>query len=130
MRFTYDPEVDVLMIRLQDLPEGTVVARTRKIDEGVVVDYDQDGNPIQFEILWASERYPREQLFNHDIHTNLLSLSEAAAIGGLSPHTLKLQAQSGRLQARKIGRNWITTEAWLRDYLQSRRYNAKKAGAI
>lgn len=54
-----------------------------------------------------------------------ISLAEAAGRAGLSPGTLKNQAQAGRLKARKEGRDWITTEAWLGEYLAGRKYNAK-----
>lgn len=125
MRFTYDPEVDVLMIYLQEISEGQTVGRTVKVNDVMLIDLDHKGNPIDIEILDASSRYEAETLSNFDINLALLSLSEAAERAGLSANTLKLQVHNGRLKAKKVGRNWVTTEAWLRDYLISRRYNAK-----
>ena len=55
----------------------------------------------------------------HDLeNTALISLSEAAAISGLSMKHLGLLARRGDLQARKIGRNWVTTRAAVEDYLR------------
>lgn len=48
---------------------------------------------------------------------DLISLSEAAVIGGLSQPHLNLLARQGKLRAQKIGRNWVTTRAAVLDYL-------------
>lgn len=46
-----------------------------------------------------------------------LSLREAAARSGLSASHLRLLARTGRLKARKLGRDWFTTEAAVVAYL-------------
>jgi len=48
----------------------------------------------------------------------LISLSEAAAISGLSLKHLGLLARDGKLRARKIGRNWVTTRKAVKEYLR------------
>ncbi len=48
----------------------------------------------------------------------LISLSEAAAEAGLSAKHLGLLARQGKLEARKIGRNWVTTTRAVRRYLR------------
>lgn len=48
---------------------------------------------------------------------DLLSLAEAAALCGLSAHTLAQQAERGRLRARKVGGVWVTTRECLQAYL-------------
>ncbi|MCC6269200.1 MAG: helix-turn-helix domain-containing protein [Dehalococcoidia bacterium] len=48
----------------------------------------------------------------------LISLSDAAAIVGLHPKHLGLLARQGRLNARKIGRNWVTTKAAAEEYMR------------
>lgn len=58
-----------------------------------------------------------------------LSLAAAADRAGLSVSTLRNQIHAGRLQAEKIGRNWVTTPIWLFDYLNSRKYNAKRTAS-
>ena len=47
----------------------------------------------------------------------IISLAEAARLSGLAPHTLTLQAEKGKLRARKLGHTWITTRHWLDAYL-------------
>ncbi len=47
----------------------------------------------------------------------LISLADAAAIAQLSPSHLRRLAERGSLRAFKIGRNWVTTEEAVRDYL-------------
>ena len=48
----------------------------------------------------------------------LISLAEAAAVVGLHPKHLGLLARTGKLRARKIGRNWVTTRAAAEDYMR------------
>ena len=48
----------------------------------------------------------------------LIPLSEAAVICGLSQDHLGLLARKKLLQARKIGRNWVTTRAAVEDYMR------------
>ena len=40
---------------------------------------------------------------------DLLSLDEAARIMGRSPVTLRWAARQGKLDARRVGRDWVTT---------------------
>lgn len=47
----------------------------------------------------------------------LLTLSEAARRCAVSASHLRLLAHSGRIEARKLGRDWLTTEAAVRAYL-------------
>lgn len=56
----------------------------------------------------------------------LISLAEAAEIGGFTQPHLSLLARRGKLWAIKIGRNWLTTKAALEEYLaQDRRPGPK-----
>jgi hypothetical protein len=50
----------------------------------------------------------------------LIPLSRAAALCGLSVFTLKVQAQRGKLQTVRPGRERLTTRRWLRCYLNKR----------
>ena len=128
MRVIYDPEVDILMVHLSD--DKRRRAKTKEIGPDVYMDVDADGNPLQIEILSAKQRYASEDLSAHDITTTLVSLSDAAKRTGLAAGTLKNQVLAGRLKAQRVGKTWVTTEAWLRSYLLSRRYNAKESAAI
>jgi len=48
---------------------------------------------------------------------DLISLREAAEISSLSQPHLSLLIRQGKLWGKKIGRNWVTTEQAIRDYL-------------
>lgn len=48
---------------------------------------------------------------------DLITLSEAAEISGLSPDHLRRIVREGALWGRKIGRNWVTTIAAVNEYL-------------
>jgi len=48
----------------------------------------------------------------------LITLREAAVKCGLSVSHLRLLARTGRLQARKIGRDWVTTLDAVQRYLK------------
>jgi hypothetical protein len=47
----------------------------------------------------------------------VITLAECAQLCGLAAHTLTLQAERGKLRARKMGHTWITTRHWLDVYL-------------
>jgi len=48
---------------------------------------------------------------------DLISLSEAAKRTGISASHLRLIVRNGEVWGRKIGRNWLTTEQAVRNYL-------------
>ena len=52
MKVKYDPEVDVLSVRLSDVP----VEESDEDKPGVILDYDKNGNVVGIEILDASKR--------------------------------------------------------------------------
>jgi hypothetical protein len=52
-----------------------------------------------------------------DALDEVITLAEAAQLCGLAAHTLTLQAERGKLRARKMGHTWITTRHWLDVYL-------------
>ena len=47
-----------------------------------------------------------------------LSLADAARMSPYTQEYLSLRARQGKLQALKLGRNWVTTEDWLNNYLE------------
>ena len=57
----------------------------------------------------------------------VITLAEAARRCGLAAHTLTLQAERGRLRARKMGHTWITTRYWLEAYLAARTPGGSRA---
>ena len=46
----------------------------------------------------------------------LISLSEAANLSGLSPNHLRLLVSSGVIWGKKLGRNWVTTARAVEEY--------------
>ena len=55
----------------------------------------------------------------------LISLKEAAALSGLSHSHLQLLARTGRLEARRMGRDWFTTAEAVAAYLNDPRKRSK-----
>jgi excisionase family DNA binding protein len=55
----------------------------------------------------------------------LISLVEAAELSGFSLRYLQDIAKRGRLQAKKIGREWLTTMAAVEEYKRTRKFIAK-----
>ncbi|MCB0032667.1 MAG: helix-turn-helix domain-containing protein [Anaerolineales bacterium] len=47
----------------------------------------------------------------------LISLSKAAELSGLSAGHLRLLVRTGEMWGRKLGRNWFTTEQAVQEYL-------------
>jgi uncharacterized protein YuzE len=54
MKVAYDPEVDVLTVLLSD----ALVAESDQDKPGLILDYDDSGNIVSFEILAASKLMP------------------------------------------------------------------------
>jgi excisionase family DNA binding protein len=66
-------------------------------------------------------RYSIGRMAKKQDDQELITISEAAQRFGLSPQYLRDIARSGRLKARKIGRDWLTTAVDVEIYIQSRR---------
>jgi hypothetical protein len=47
-----------------------------------------------------------------------ISLQEAIKYCNYSQEYLSLRARQGKLKSRKLGRNWVTTKEWLKEYLK------------
>jgi len=58
MRAKYSEDVDALYITLKD----TDIVESDEISDGVIIDYDDDGNIVGSEILWVSEK---EDIIQH-----------------------------------------------------------------
>jgi hypothetical protein len=52
---------------------------------------------------------------------DLISLRQASELCCLSPDHLRRLAEQGKLDAKKIGRNWITTKEAIVDYIKKRK---------
>ena len=53
----------------------------------------------------------------------LISLAEAAEYAGLSHKSLRNYVLLGRLKAKKLGSQWVTTRASIDSYLESRSFD-------
>jgi uncharacterized protein YuzE len=70
MKIEYDSEVDALYISIQEKE----VSHTKELEEGVNLDLDESNRIIGLEIIGASERYSKKDIFN--ISTENLILEE------------------------------------------------------
>jgi hypothetical protein len=123
MYFSYNKELDILTINLHARPDR--YWGTRSILPSVEADLTEDGVVQTIEVSSASLAYPAELLNSVADHKVWISLREAAESVGLSPDTLRVQVNNGRLRAEKKGPVWLTTLQWFEEYLASRRYNGK-----
>jgi len=58
---------------------------------------------------------------SNNMAEKLISLVEAAAISGFSTGYLRRLLREGKIQGTKIGRDWLTTEEAVKDYLSTER---------
>jgi hypothetical protein len=56
----------------------------------------------------------------------LITIARAAEIAGRTPRTLRKAVKAGRLEARNLGPDWVTTRRHLHTYLMDRRRSASK----
>ncbi len=117
MRFTYSPGADTLGI---DLVPGGQAARTIRFSPEVAADFDDTGRLLYVEILGASAWYPKAELEQLDTPVAWLTLAEAAKESGLAAATLRVQLNQGRLEGRKLGRDWQVARHVLWNYLENR----------
>ena len=54
MNIKYDPDADAMYIQLRD----TKVAKTKKIEKHIIIDYDSAGNVRGVELLFVKENNP------------------------------------------------------------------------
>ncbi len=74
MKVTYDEEADALYLTLRE----EEYYESDEIKEGLIIDYDREGNPIGVEILGASTHLNHEDLstVNFEINHKLAETSE------------------------------------------------------
>ena len=58
MKISYDPEADALYIQFQEGSAG----KTKKVEEGILIDLDEQGRLLGIEILGVSEWMPLSKL--------------------------------------------------------------------
>jgi hypothetical protein len=60
---------------------------------------------------------PGNQTTNKPNLDDLISLTEAAKISGFTTRHLRYLAENGELWAKKLGRNWLTTDQAIKEYI-------------
>ena len=63
-----------------------------------------------------------------DLTSKLISVTRAAEISGLTTSFIRRLLRDGRIEGVKIGRNWLTTEEAIRQYLGQDRRPGPKPG--
>ena len=127
VRLAYDPAVDALSLEL--VPDAEA-ARSVRVADGLTLDFDREGRLIAVELLDASWHAPRAALERLPSAGRLLTLAEAAVESGLSPGTLRVQLNKGRLAGEKRGRDWVVSESALLTYLDSRDARGRPPAAV
>lgn len=117
MKIEYDKEVDALAISFVDKPRS---ARTKRVAEGINLDFNTKGDLVMIEILDASRFASPEKLSKLPAASHQLTLAEAAKESGLEHDTLRRLIHNGRLKATKEGRDWMVELADLYTYMESR----------
>jgi len=78
VKIEYSKGADALYIHLRDAP----VAESRDVEEGVTLDFDDNGHIVGLEVLDASERLGLANLVNVSIETGYCSSITNPAKGG------------------------------------------------
>ena len=60
---------------------------------------------------------------------DLISLRQASELCCLSPDHLRRLAEQGKLDAKKIGRNWITSKEAITEYMEKRKPRGRPSKA-
>ncbi len=63
MKVKYDKEVDILYIKLSNLP----IKESDEDKPGVILDYAADGSIVGLEILNASIKMPQPNVLEHEV---------------------------------------------------------------
>ena len=61
-----------------------------------------------------------------DLTTKLISVTRAAEISGLTPGYIRRLLRQQRIEGKKIGRDWFTTEDSIREFLKTDRRRGPK----
>lgn len=127
MKVTYDPEVDVLRILLNN----TAVAESDEAKPGMILDYDKDGNVVGMEILNASERMENPYAVEYSVIVTQAEKTQGDPIATQQP--LSLCDRRAFLQLPLEERRRILAEqaqAMAQHYQQDAEWQELQAGAL
>jgi len=74
MRMHYSKEADAIYIRLKE----SKIVDSDEVSDGVIMDYDKDGNVVGIEILWVSEKADIDQLIIQSFRKVMVETAEVA----------------------------------------------------
>lgn len=63
MKVRYDKEVDILVIKFNDLP----ISESDEDKPGVIIDYAEDGSIVGLEIMNASKKLPQPNKVEYEM---------------------------------------------------------------
>ena len=63
-----------------------------------------------------------------DLTSKLISVTRAAEISGLTTGYIRRLIRNSEIEGVKVGRNWLTTEETIREYLKQERRPGPKPG--
>ena len=63
MKVKYDSQLDILRIIFSEKP----IVESDEDKEGVILDFDADGNVVGLEILFASKKMPNPKIVEYEI---------------------------------------------------------------
>lgn len=112
--FSYDAVSDVLAVRYAGWGTPTKLVNA---GNGVTLEFNEHGAPCGVTTAQASKHWPREHL--DLLRGPQLTIAAAAKKVKRSPKTLRAQIRNGRIQAQKVGRDWLVWEADLMRYMAS-----------
>jgi len=76
MRMRYSQEADAIYIRLKE----NKIVNSGEISDGVIVDYDENGDVVGIEILWVSEKVDIDQLIIQSFNKVMVESTEVSKV--------------------------------------------------
>ena len=125
MKTTYDPNADALAIQFASAKGGAV--RTREVESGVSLDFDEEGKLLGLEVLDASQHFTAAALAKIASAGDQLTLEAAEKEFGLSAETWRKLLQRMRVKGTKVGTTWTISRAAAANYLESRSARGRPA---
>jgi excisionase family DNA binding protein len=128
MRIYYVPAGDILVVELSDLRESPGAA---ELAPGVYLDRTDEGKVLALEITGATRFYPREQLEAlGPAPVTTFTTAEVARFLGISERAVQAAITRERLEATKVGRDWLVTADAIAAYSRGRKATGPRPRAI
>jgi uncharacterized protein YuzE len=72
----YSKEADAIYIRLKE----NKIVNSDEISDGVIIDYDENGDVVGIEILWVSEKVDIDQLIIQSFNKVMVESTEVSKV--------------------------------------------------